>query len=89
MGDENFDYSLISADAMKISYNQWEQLLIMMFEEGYIKGIVIGKAITDKFYHIAEPIKPEITIKGMEYLESNSFMTKAKEMLKVAGDFIP
>lgn len=35
MGREDFDYKLISAEAMKISYEQWEQLLIMMADEGY------------------------------------------------------
>ena len=89
MGKEDFDYKSISAEAMKISYEQWEQLLIMMFDEGYIRGIVIASAVEDKFRHISEPIRPEITIKGMEYLESNNFMKKAEEALKTIGDVLP
>lgn len=78
MGNEQFSVCSISADAMKISYNRWEQLLIMMQDEGYIKGLVIAKSLEDKYRHIVEPINPEITIKGLEYLESNSFMAKGK-----------
>ena len=89
MGREDFDYELISAKAMKIPYEQWEQLLIMMQHEGYIDGIVYARTVEDKFDHIAQPIRPVITLKGMEYLESNSFMAKAKETLKMIGDIIP
>ena len=88
MGNEQFSTIFISADYLKISFNRWEQLLIMMQDEGYIKGLVIAKAIEDKYRHIVEPIQPEITIKGLEYLESNSFMAKAKELLRMAGEII-
>ena len=42
----------------------------------------------EKFKHIIEPINPSITLRGMEYLASNSFMAKAREALKVVGDII-
>lgn len=60
----------------------------MMQDEGYIKGLVTTKALKDMFRHISEPIKPKITIKGLEYLAENSFMGKAKEMLKMAGEIL-
>ena len=89
MGKEDFDYKSISADAMKVSYEQWEQLLIMMFDEGFIKGIVVANAVEDKFRHIAEPIRPEITIKGIEYLSENSAMKKAGKALQMIGWVYP
>lgn len=88
MGNEQFSVCSISADKMKISFNRWEQLLIMMQDEGYIKGLVIAKSLENKFRHITEPINPEITIKGLEYLESNSFMAKAEAALKMAGEIL-
>ena len=88
MGKEDFDYEKISAQAMKTTYEIWEQLLIMMYDEGYIKGIVLATSTEDKFPHIAEPIRPVITIKGLEYLADNSFMAKAKETLKMIGEIV-
>lgn len=88
MGNEKFSTHTISAEVLKIPYHRWEQFLILMQEEGYIKGLVISKCLEDSFPHITEPIKPQITIKGLEYLEENNFMTKAKEALKMAGEIL-
>ena len=61
---------------------------IMMQDNGYIKGIVVTKNLGDMKRHIAEPICPEITIVGLEYLEENKFMRKAANMLKGAADIV-
>lgn len=88
MGDEDFSEVVISAEKCKIAYPRWEQLLILMQDEGYIKGITTSKATSEKYRHIARPFNPQITIKGLEYLEENSLMAKAKEALKMAGEII-
>ncbi|MCI8514113.1 MAG: hypothetical protein HFI93_05725 [Lachnospiraceae bacterium] len=71
IGKEDFSIQIFSPEVLEIPYGQWEQLLILMQEEGYIKGLVIEKAFEDTFQHITEPIKPGITIKGLKYLEEN------------------
>lgn len=88
MGNEDFEIKAISAEMLKISYERWEQLLIMLYDAGYINGIVVGQAVEDKFRHVVEPINPSITLKGLEYLSENSFMSKAKEALKMVGEII-
>lgn len=88
MGNENFSVETISAQKLKISFKKWEQLLILMQDEGYIKGLVLSKDLSQTFRHIAEPIKPQITIKGLEYLANNPTLAKVKEMLKMAGEII-
>lgn len=60
----------------------------MMSDNGYIDGIVINRIMENKFRHIAEPIFPCITIKGLEYLAENRFMAKVKEALRMAGEII-
>lgn len=87
-GDEKFSVELISASALGLKFEEWEQLMIAMQEEGYIKGLVVGQSLTDKFPHIAEPIRPAITFKGMEYLEENSMMAKAREALRMVGEVL-
>ncbi len=88
MGNEKFSIETISAEKLKVSFEKWEQLLILMQDEGYIKGLVLLKDLEQTYRHIAEPIKPQITIKGLEYLAENGFMAKAKEALKMAGEII-
>lgn len=88
MGNEDFNVEIISAEKMKISFEKWEQLLILMQDDGYIKGLVLPTELGKIYRHIAEPIKPQITIKGLEYLTNNLTIAKAKEMLKMAGEII-
>lgn len=88
MGNENFSVKTVSAEKMKTSFEKWEQLLILMQDEGYIKGLVLSKDLEQMYRHISEPIKPQITIRGLEYLAENSFMGKAKEALKIEGEII-
>lgn len=88
MGNEDFEIKAISADVLKIPYERWEQLLIMLYDAGYITGIVVDQEMEDKFRHIIEPINPSITLRGLEYLSENSFMGKAKEALKMVGEII-
>lgn len=88
MGNEDFSINSVSAEVLKIPYNRWEQILILMQDDGYIKGIVASKSLEDRYRHITEPIMPEITLKGLEYLAENTFMAKAKEALKMAGEIL-
>lgn len=88
MGNDEFDIKSVSAERMNISFERWEQLLIMMQDEGYIKGLVLSNGLSSTYRHITEPIRPQITIKGLEYLAENSLMGKAKEALKMAGEVL-
>ena len=76
----------ISASRLGISRERWEQILIMMQDEKYIKGLVLTKGLADNRRHIAEPVQIEITLKGLEYLAENSLMHKAANALKGAID---
>ena len=85
---EEFDVETISPFRLGVTRERWEQILIMMQDSGYIKGIVVTKNLGDMKRHITEPICPEITIIGLEYLEENRFMRKAANMLKGAVDVV-
>lgn len=68
-GDEAFDNQLISASALKLPFSAWEQLMIELQRGGYIDGIAVTQGLRDKFPHICAPVRPRITLKGMEYLK--------------------
>ena len=80
-GNEDCNMQMISAEELKMGEARWEQLMIALQEDGYIKGLVYSQGMDDKFPHIAEPIRPRITLKGMEFLEENSRMKKAADFV--------
>lgn len=82
MDCEYTDTTAISHERLGITRERWEQILILLQENGYIKGIATAKTVEDDKSHIVEPIKPIITLKGLEYLADNSLMKKAGNMLK-------
>ena len=76
---ETFNSDFISPERLKISQTRRDRYIQMLEEEGYIKGITI----TDNNAGIIVTIaKPRITLKGIEYLASNSTMHKAMEIIK-------
>ena len=88
MGNEDFSIEIISAKSLNIPFAKWEQLLILMSDNGFVSGIITDRGLQDKYRNIVEPILPSITLKGLEYLSENSFMAKAKEALRLVGDII-
>ena len=86
--DESVDFNLFEVfDISKINIS--EKLLIKilknLIEEGYIKNfqiIVSGSNIFTSNY-------PELTLKGMLFLEENSSMKKAYKTLKEIKGWIP
>ena len=84
MAAEEFDENQISAARLGVSELLIERLLIMMQDDGYIRGLVTYQGLTDDHRRLAKPVRPEITINGLDYLETNSMMAKAaKAMMEV------
>ena len=68
------DCELLSAEALGISEARWKRLMFMISQEKYVSGIEYyytpGNSLPDIYF-----TKPEITLKGMEYLAQNPLMT--------------
>lgn len=72
---------------LKLNDDQLDFYLNNLYDDGYIKGIIIVPLLGGK-----TGIKlnnPTITIKGMEYLENNSTMKKIYNIFKEGKDIIP
>lgn len=65
---EAFDVSKISHERLGISYERWEKILIMLTKSGYIEGVAYGQCFPGRNLMLAPPIRPIITLKGLEYL---------------------
>ena len=88
MDQEEIDPECISAESIGLSYPKWSRLMVMLVEEGYIKGIAVIYSMSSSIPRI-KMTRPEITLKGLEYLEENSLMKKAERLAKGIKDSIP
>ena len=87
MDYDEFDIESISAETLGISENRWNAIIEMMINENYIKGVAIINNIGGRGVKIGRDIR--ITLAGLEYLENNSMMAKAKNIAKGIKEIIP
>lgn len=78
---EEFDRNSISAKALGLSVPKWSRLMAMLVKEGYITGGETWNAMDCGYPRVALS-RPELTLKGLEYLEENSLMKKAADLAK-------
>lgn len=88
MDCEEIDRESISSDALGISLPKWSRIMAMLLEEGYIKGGESWNAMGCGYPRVALT-RPEITLKGLEYLEENGMMKRAAELMKGIKATIP
>lgn len=82
----------MNSDFFSINERYWKYIIVNMYNEGLISGIVLREvnAIgTDSEIAILKLDRCEITPKGIEYLTNNSFIEKAKGFFKEAKEMIP
>lgn len=87
---ENPDPKMLMANSNYLNINEryWVNIMTILLEEGYIKGITLTKPWGNDI--IVDNLDGcKITIKGIEYLSDNSFLNKAKEFLKDVKAIVP
>jgi hypothetical protein len=87
MDYEEFDKNAFSAERFKISEARWIRLLEMVAKNGYIEGFSIRRG--NDGHIVKSESSPQITLKGLEYLQENSLMKKAANLAKGISDIIP
>ena len=78
---EEFNKNSISAETLGLSIPKWNMIMAMLLNEGYISGGQTWNAM-DCGYPKVALTRPELTLKGLEYLEENSLMRKAADLAK-------
>ena len=81
---EEPDLALLSPDALKATEIERDNILLKMQEEGLIAGLAVIEVIDrqQKPFIMWQRSMPRVTMKGLEYMEENSMMKKAKNILK-------
>jgi len=87
MNVEEFDNEQLSAEALNIDLPYWSRIMTLLVNEGYVTG-VYSTMYMNSTYPQVKLIRPEITIKGLEYLNENSLMKKAADAAKGIIDII-
>lgn len=85
---EEFDTETLSAEALGLSVPKWSRIMTMLLNEGYITGGQAWNALDCGYPRVALT-RPEITLKGLEYLEENTLMKKVSNLAKGIKDTIP
>ena len=84
---ERADTELFGPAALEINNGYWTNIMESLFNEGYIIGVImiprLGGAPGIKLSNL------KITQKGIEYLQDNSKMSKARDFLKSLKETIP
>ena len=88
MDCEEIDADILSPERLELSVPKWSRIMAMLLKEGYITGGETWNAM-DCGYPRVSLTRPEITLKGLEYLEENPLMKKAASLAKGIKDTIP
>ena len=90
MDAEEFDKSRLSNESLKLSEPRWSRIMAMLAANEYVTGIEVWHSIDCDYPRVCIT-RPEITLKGLEYLSENSLMKKAANIAKGIKDipFVP
>lgn len=85
----NLDYLKYDTSAFPINENYWQYILMHLFDDGLIEGVVIVPVIGEQLKLVKLTPITTITPKGIEYIEENSVMQKTKAFLKEIKEIVP
>lgn len=88
MDCEEFDREALSAERLGLTEPKWSRIMAILLNEGYISGGQTWIAMDCGYPRVALA-RPEITLKGLEYLEENSLMKKAANLAKGVKESTP
>lgn len=86
---EQPDFNIISADALDISQNYWEYITKHLYEDKYVEGVSLIPVTGRSTPAIKLNMDFMITPLGIDFLQSNSAMSKARNFLKTLKETIP
>lgn len=61
----------------------------MLARDGYIDGVIFDQCSGDYSPKLEKPIRPVITLKGLEYLSENTLMKRAANIVKGIKEIVP
>lgn len=84
---DEFNPDSISPELLGVSQNRWNALIGMLLDDGYIKGAKVVHSICGSSVTFSDEFR--ITLRGLEYLNDNTFMKRAANLAKGIKDTVP
>ena len=81
------DLSQISAEKFSLTEQRWTAIMEMLAREKYVDGISVKRSADGEA--VLSISTPRITLRGLEYLQENSMMKKAANLVRGVAEFIP
>ncbi len=78
------ELELMNPEALKLCDNYWMYIIRHLVKDGYIEGVLCTHT-KEGYSFTFDDIN--ITPKGIEYLQENSYMQKAKETVRSLANF--
>ena len=88
MDCEEFDKESLSPERLGMSVPRWNRIMAILVDEGFISGVEVWESM-DCSYPRVLLTRPEITLKGLEYLEDNSVTKKFANLAKGIKEIVP
>ena len=82
-------YIQAQSEVLDISQNYWEYIMRHLYEDGCIEGVLLIPVIGRDAPAVKVSRSVMITPKGIDFLQNNSAMGRAKEFLKTLKETIP
>ena len=76
-----------TSKVLGVTEARWRQIIVLMQDGGYIKGVNIVKAFGGEIVHV-DIERMAITLAGLEYLSDNSMMKKMANAAKGIAEVI-
>lgn len=70
MGNERIPYEAYSHETLGLEYPMYNRLIEMAMEEGLVKGFIEVRVLGQSYAHY-KAMTPAITLRGIQFLESN------------------
>jgi hypothetical protein len=87
MDDDNVDLAAISPEALDITEPRWHRVIGMMVEEGLVDGFVKVTTLGSE-YNQYKAMNPEITLRGLHFMNENKDAAKLYRIAKEVRDWI-
>ncbi|MFA9376240.1 MAG: YjcQ family protein [Lachnotalea sp.] len=85
----DINYIQSETDEFPIGRGYWEYIMRHLFEDGYIEGVMLVPICGKDAPGVKLTNGVMITPLGIEFLQNNSAMSKAKDFLKTLKETIP
>lgn len=85
----SLEYLRPGTDDFPIPKQYWEYVLRHLLEDGYLEGAVEVPVIGQSVCSVKLMSRVMVTPKGIDFLQNNSAMSKAKDFLKSLKETIP